>query len=252
MKNKKIWIIGCGDIGRRVAKLYTEAGDYNHALFGIVQSDKSIQACQNNGIEAVRLDLDSPDSSIIQKRLAGQFSQVDCFYFAPPPALGETDTRLQNFLSCLDKDNLPRRIVLISTTGVYGDSEGAWIDETALLKPKADRAKRRLSAENALQEWSAKYKRDFIILRVPGIYATDRLPLERLKKGLPVVNESEAGWTNRIHADDLAEACKAAMSCQDTDQIINVTDGNPSTMTSYFNQVADFANLPRPSSDFNG
>ncbi len=85
-----------------------------------------------------------------------------------------------------------------------------------------------------------------MILRVPGIYAIERLPLERLKKSLPVINAEEAGYTNRIHADDLAQACKAAMECESANQIINVTDGNPSTMTDYFNQVADFADLPRP------
>jgi nucleoside-diphosphate-sugar epimerase len=85
-----------------------------------------------------------------------------------------------------------------------------------------------------------------MILRVPGIYAKDRLPLSRIEKGLAVVNENEAGWTNRIHADDLAQVCKAAMECENSNQIINTTDGNPSSMTDYFNQVADFANLPRP------
>ena len=85
-----------------------------------------------------------------------------------------------------------------------------------------------------------------MILRVPGIYAQDRLPLSRLEKGLAVVNAKEAGWTNRIHADDLAQACKLAMDCKQKNQIINITDGNPSSMTDYFNQVADYAKLPRP------
>ena len=114
------------------------------------------------------------------------------------------------------------------------------------MNPKADRAYRRLSAEQALQDWAKRHHKEYMILRVPGIYAQDRLPLERLKKGLAVVNESEAGWTNRIHADDLAQACKAAMHCEKANQIINITDGNPSTMTEYFNQVADYAGLPRP------
>jgi len=85
-----------------------------------------------------------------------------------------------------------------------------------------------------------------MILRVPGIYAQDRLPLARLQKGLPIVRKAEAGWTNRIHADDLASACKAAMESTCSAEIINICDGNPSTMTDYFNQIADYANLPRP------
>jgi len=162
----------------------------------------------------------------------------------PPSAAVAKDTRLKRFLAKLTTP--PRRIVLISTTGVYGDSQGAWIDEDTPVNPQADRAVRRVSAEQILQRWADNTHCQIQILRVPGIYAKDRLPIARLEKGLPIVNEDEAGFTNRIHADDLARVCKAAMECETHNHIINVTDGNPSTMTDYFNHVADFANLPRP------
>jgi nucleoside-diphosphate-sugar epimerase len=61
-----------------------------------------------------------------------------------------------------------------------------------------------------------------------------------------VVNQAEAGWTNRIHADDLARVCQQAMASDIKYGIYNVTDGHPSTMTAYFNQVAEYANLPYP------
>jgi len=163
----------------------------------------------------------------------------------PPPSAGAKDTRLKRFLVNL-AEQPPRRIVMISTTGVYGDSGGEWIDETAPIKPQADRAVRRVSAEQILQRWAESTHCEIQILRVPGIYAEDRLPLARLEKGLAVVTADEAGFTNRIHADDLARACKAAMECESSNHIINVTDGNPSSMTDYFNHVADYAKLPRP------
>jgi nucleoside-diphosphate-sugar epimerase len=166
------------------------------------------------------------------------------YWFMPPQPTGETDDRLRRFLKGMDA--APRKIVLISTTGVYGDCEGRWIDENEPLKPVAARAKRRADAEAALQEWAARFRGDTVILRVPGIYATDRLPLERLRRGEPVLNAAEAPWTNRIHADDLAMVCKRAMEVAPFDAIYNATDGHPSTMTDYFNQVADFAGLPRP------
>lgn len=227
-----IWIIGCGDIGRRVAKLHKD-----YKISAIVHSATSVLACEKLGISASAIDFD-------QEITLPENIPSSIYYFMPPPSTGLEDTRLKKFLDKISKH--PSRIVLISTTGVYGDSKGAWIDENTPVKPKADRAHRRLSAEKLLINWAKQTGAEYMILRVPGIYAQDRLPLARLKKGLPIVKEAEAGWTNRIHADDLAQACKAAMQCSYSNQIINICDGNPSTMTDYFNQVADYANLPRP------
>ncbi len=232
-----IWIVGCGDIGRRVSSLYQQ--QENQTIHGVVQSETSKLACEQADIKASRINLDEPYHIPNE-----QVKDANIFYFAPPPTTGKTDPRLQAFLNAVEAR--PNRIVLISTTGVYGDSQGEWIDENTPVSPKADRAYRRLSAEQSLQYWAKQHNKEYIILRVPGIYAPDRLPLSRLKKGLAVVNIKEAGWTNRIHADDLAQVCKAAMHCKQTDQIINITDGNPSSMTEYFNHVADYAKLPRP------
>ncbi|HHC73826.1 MAG TPA: SDR family oxidoreductase [Thiothrix sp.] len=194
------------------------------------------------GLTMLQCDLDKalPDAAL--------FAQRALFYFVPPPSPSQhknnTDSRLQAVLEHLGDH--PSKIVLISTTGVYGDSQGAWIDESTPLCPQADRAKRRLAAEQAVQAWGNQWQKPYMILRVPGIYAPDRLPLARLKKGLPIVHEQEAPWTNRIHADDLARICQAAMRSTLYQQIYNVTDGQPSTMTDYFNQVADAVGLARP------
>ena len=236
MNNSNLWIIGCGDIGRRVASLYQ---DDKTIIQGIVQSEESLKACEKLNIKAQRLNFDNALPLDLDA-----FIDANIFYFMPPPSEGTEDTRLHKFLTKVK--HLPQRIILISTTGVYGDSKGAWIDESTPINPIAERALRRASAEKTLSNWAAQFDKAYIILRVPGIYAQDRLPLARLKKGLPVVKESEAGFTNRIHADDLALACKAAMASTISAEIINITDGKPSTMTDYFNQVADYANLPRP------
>ena len=231
-----IWIVGCGDIGRRVASLYQKDNIDARAL---VSSAASASQCQQLNLDTLIYDLDADNLLDSQA-----FENAQLFYFVPPPKTGVEDTRLQKFLSQVAQ--LPKKIVLISTTGVYGDSQGKWIDEDFTLNPVADRAKRRLSAENTLRNWAKRYQKEFVILRVPGIYAKDRLPLQRLKKGLPVVNEAEAGWTNRIHADDLARICKRAMEIKPASTVYNATDGSPSTMTDYFNQITDFAGLPRP------
>lgn len=234
--NQKVWIMGCGDIGRRVARLYQNEGT---KAIGWVRSEESLQLGLAQGLAMRKGDVDRGSYFSIFA-----LDEALVYWFMPPQPTGETDDRLRRFLKGMDA--APRKIVLISTTGVYGDCEGRWIDENEPLKPVAARAKRRADAEAALQEWAARFRGDTVILRVPGIYATDRLPLERLLRGEPVLNAAEAPWTNRIHADDLAMVCKRAMEVAPFDAIYNATDGHPSTMTDYFNQVADFAGLPRP------
>lgn len=234
--DQAIWIMGCGDIGRRVARLYQNEGK---AAIGWVRGAESVALGQAQGIEMRQGDMD--DGSFFPRNA---FEGRDIFWFVPPPNTGWVDSRLRRFL--LAVQSAPRRIVLISTTGVYGNSHGAWIDESTPLEPSNDRSIRRLDAEQALQAWMEKYQGDGVILRVPGIYSLDRLPLERLKRGEPVVRAEEAPWTNRIHADDLAMIAKVAMEKAPKGAIYNTTDGNPSTMTEYFNQIADYAGLPRP------
>lgn len=228
--------MGCGDIGRRVARLYQNQGI---GAIGWVRGADSVALGQAQGIEMRQGDMDA--GSFFPRNA---FEGRDIFWFSPPPSSGLVDSRLRRFL--LAVQSAPRRIVLISTTGVYGDSKGAWIDENTPTQPNNERSIRRLDAENALRDWMQQYNGDGVILRVPGIYALDRLPLERLKRGEPVVKAEEAPWTNRIHADDLAMIAKVAMEQAPKGALYNATDGNPSTMTEYFNQVADYAGLPRP------
>lgn len=237
---QQIWIIGCGDIGRRVAKRIDDLyQNVPHRTSALIRSEHSANLCQAMRMGTLIHDLDQNSPLPTE-----QFDAAEVYYFAPPPKEGEVDSRLTHFLNQLG--NAPKRIVLISTTGVYGNSQGAWIDEETPVNAQTDRAKRRLSAEFQIQQWANQYQREYIILRVPGIYAKDRLPLDRLRKKLPIVQASEAAYTNRIHADDLAEICISAMQSDLSGEIFNATDGHPGTMLDYFNQVADYAGLERP------
>jgi len=139
------------------------------------------------------------------------------------------------------------KFVLISTTGVYGDAAGDWIEETTPPHPIADRAKRRYDAEQHLVQWCELHKIQYVILRVPGIYGPNKVPLERLEAGKPIVCQAESGYTNRIHADDLAKLCLHVMMHTTEHSLYNACDGNPSTMWDYFTQLADTFGLARPS-----
>ncbi|KPK49940.1 MAG: hypothetical protein AMS22_12930 [Thiotrichales bacterium SG8_50] len=233
-----IVLAGCGYVGQRVAAKELARGNKPIAL---VRSEQSRQALVDAGINAIALDLDSL-TSLATLPVAGN----GIYYFAPPPSTGTTDTRLRSFLDSINPDQLPTRVVYISTTGVYGDCHGEWVKEDRQPMPVADRAKRRWDAEQALRDWSAQTGVAVCILRVPGIYGPGKVPTQRIEKGTPVLAESESPWSNRVHVDDLVRACMAAMDRGHPGSVYNISDGNPSTMTDYFNHIADAMGLPRP------
>jgi nucleoside-diphosphate-sugar epimerase len=141
---------------------------------------------------------------------------------------------------------LPSRIVLISTTGVYGDCNGAWINESQRLRPQTDRARRRVDAEKVIEDWHRHTGIITVILRVSGIYGPDRLPISRLERREPVLAPEQSPWSNRIHIEDLIRVCIAAARNPHPSRIYNVSDGNPSTMAEFFCKVAKTHNLPPP------
>jgi len=237
MKQQSVLIAGCGYIGTKVATLEQQSGN---AVSAILRNPHKAAALSLQSIEVILADLDQAINANLSLQNKG------LYYFAPPPEIGIQDSRIENFLNQIPGVQKPAKILLISTTGVYGDCEGCWIDESTPLHPQTDRAKRRVDAEQRLQRWCEQRNVPYIILRVPGIYAPDRLPEDRIRKGLPVLEESESPWSNRIHADDLVNICIQAMHSELTNQIYNVSDGHPSTMTDYFNHVADFLGLPHP------
>lgn len=235
---QNVVIIGCGDIGQRVAHRWQALKAH---VAGLSRNPATCEALQGAGITALRADLDEPAS------LAGLSARgALVYYFAPPPREGRKDTRLRNWLASLTKAALPQRVVLISTTAVYGDSGGDWVTEESPLQPGTDRGRRRLDAETALRDWSGQTGVPVVILRVPGIYGPGRLPRARLEKGLPVLNETESGYTNRIHSEDLATICVAAAERGQPGAVYNISDGHPGTMTEWFNAVADHLDLTRP------
>lgn len=230
-------IVGCGDIGTRVALAYAADGV---AVTGLVRTSPSLRRLLDAGIHGMQADLDQSMSPMPGVEL-GQL-----FYFAPPPPRGERDTRVERFIRWLQIQGLPEKVVYLSTTGVYGDCQGEWVDETRPPAPAADRAKRRLDAERRWLAWGESTGRPVVILRVAGIYGPGKLPLARLRGGQPMVAEADAPITNHIHSLDLVKIARVAMQRGVPGEVYNVCDGAPEPMTAYFNRVADFFGLPRP------
>jgi nucleoside-diphosphate-sugar epimerase len=139
----------------------------------------------------------------------------------------------------------PVRLVYASTTGVYGDCGGAWIDETRITQPANGRAKRRVSAEQQLRRATMRGVVAASIARIPGIYAGNRLPLARLEKGTPALIDADDVYTNHIHADDLAAILVRLVTHGRPARVIHASDDTSLKMGEYFDVVADAFGLER-------
>lgn len=227
-------IVGCGDVGCRLALRLQARG---MAVTGLVRSPASAAALGRLGIAALTVDLDA-DS------IADLPAVAWLFHFAPPPETGETDPRFAQVLDALAQP--PRRLVYLSTSAVYGDCAGRWIDEGESLKPKTARGHRRLDAERLALAYAEAHGIAAMILRVPGIYGPGRLPVERLKGGAPVLALAESPWSNRIHADDLADAAVLALARGQRRATYHVSDGQPTSISDYLLRTAAALGLPPP------
>ena len=233
----RILIAGCGDIALRVARELR--GRYH--MFGLVRRVERAAELRAAGIVPLHVDLDNRYS---MRHIAGLADTV--LHFAPPPDSGETDPRTRNLLAALSRGTLPGRLVYISTSGVYGDCGGERIDETRTPVPQTARAQRRLDAERRVRTWAIRNGVAASILRVPGIYAAERLPLQRLRTGTPAIIASEDSHTNHIHADDLARIVVAALRRAKPNRVYHASDDSELKMGDYFDAVADAHNLPHP------
>jgi nucleoside-diphosphate-sugar epimerase len=235
---KTILIIGSGDVAARALPWLTR----RFRVFALVRCAENAARLRAAGAVPLIADLDDRRSLA---RLAGIADVV--LHFAPPPAHGDTDSRTKALLAALGtRASLPQRLVYISTTGVYGDCEGAAVDETWPCRPLSARARRRVDAERRVRAFGRRTGVRTSMLRAPGIYAADRLPVERLRRGDPVLNAGEDVHTNHIHADDLARLACAAVFRGRGGRVWNAVDDTRLKMGDYFDQVADALGLPRP------
>jgi len=235
---RRLLIVGCGDVALRMARLLR--GRYR--LYGLSHTVQRYDMLREHGIVPLHGDLDAPDTLA---RLAGL--PHDILHFAPPPSQGPLDSRTGNLIQALRRSrSIPQRLVYISTSGVYGDCRGDVVDERRPLRPQSDRARRRVDAERLLRAWGRASGVSVMILRVPGIYAADRLPLERIRAGTPALAQPEDSYTNHIHADDLARIVLAALARGRAGRAYNAADGSWLKMGDYFDLVAERFGLPLP------
>lgn len=234
-----IVLIGYGDIARRLAHRLTD-----HDLVAVSRHRAERPEGHRGEWRAVAADLDRED------HLPAEAAPNDAIwiYLAPPPREGRTDPRLSHWLR--EAANHPSGLIYLSTTGVYGDRGGHRVDETTPPAPAHDRGHRRLDAERRCQDYARTHGNPHCNLRVTGIYACDRLPVEKVRRGTPVPAGPEAPWSNRIHAEDLADILRLLIGRIETGQPVtgtfNVSDNHPTPVNVTYRQIAMHLGLPQP------
>jgi nucleoside-diphosphate-sugar epimerase len=226
LKRPQLAIVGCGDVGLRLAQQL--AGRIKMVALG--RNPAIVK-----GARFVSIDLDQRRSV---KR--AQFLVQWVVYLAPPPAAGQDDPRMKHFLAA---SSSVERCVYVSTTGVYGAANGAWVTETTPLKPTELRSIRRVAAENRLRRSNIP---SACILRAPGIYAAERLPIERIQNSLPAFIPADDVPTNHIHADDLARLCWLGLFRGRNRRAYNAADGQAMMHGDYLSAVAHTFGLQAP------
>lgn len=257
---KKLLIVGFGDIAHRALPALLE----RYRVCALLRSAQRVDGCsaqrvdgcspqrvddETPSVEAIHGDLDRPETLA---SLGASPAAADLvLHCAPPPNAGSVDVRTRNLLAALNSgemsgEMLPQRLVYLSTSGVYGDCAGEFVDESRPVNPQSDRARRRVDAEHRLGDWAGGRGVRLVVLRVPGIYAADRLPLDRLRAGTPALRAEDDGYTNHIHADDLAAIVVRALEHPQAQGVFNASDDSEMKMGDWFDLVADRHGLPRP------
>lgn len=235
---KTILIVGCGDVARRAIPWLAR----RFRVLAVIRRPEERAALRALGARPLLADLDDRRSL---GRLAGIADYL--LHAAPPPPEGALDRRTRRLVGVLRSGkSLPQRLCYISTTGVYGDCLGAWADESRPPAPVTARARRRVDAESVLRGLARQSGVRVSILRAPGIYAAERLPLARLERGDPVLRAEEDVFTNHIHAEDLARAACLALFRGRPGRCYNAVDDTALAMGDYFDFLADHYGRPRP------
>jgi uncharacterized protein YbjT (DUF2867 family) len=239
-KRQRVLLIGCGDVALRMLR----QAHPRVRWLALTSSPERVPFLRGQAITPLIGNLDRPASL---RRLAGLGQRL--VYLAPPPVEGWTDPRAAFLVRALRQRSGPRAAVYGSTTGVYGDCSGEWVNECRELRPQTPRAQRRVHAESVMRIWGKGVGMPVSVLRIPGIYAPDReggTPLARLQRGTPVLRAEDDVYTNHIHADDLARACWLALWRAPAQRVYNISDDTQLKMGEYFDLAARIYGLPNP------
>ena len=235
MNKSNLILAGSGYLGESIIAEYNIIKN----TFNIIELCRSIKKNRPE-VSTKQIDFDkiTNDMSYVESSVI--------VYMAPPDTVNLKDTRLNKFLDNISNYKI-KKLIYISTSGVYGNCNGNIVNEENQLKPLTDRAKRRVNAETQIQKFCMRKKIGGIIFRVPGIYGRNRLPIKRIKERAPLIKTEESRITNLIHISDLTRlVIKALKLTNKKTEIINVSDGQAVKTTQYYEIIYNLLNIKLP------
>ena len=232
-------IIGCGYLGQRVAQEWLQAGDQVAVL---TRSRKRAAELAATGLQTLIGDLTRPET-------LPPFPACDTVLYAvgydrsSPHSIEEVYVQgLDHFLA--SASDAIGRMIYISSTGVYGQNDGSWVDESSPCEPTRPGGAACLAAEGLLTSHALGSRST--VLRLAGIYGPGRIPRRAAIEAGEPVKASENGYVNLIHVADAVKVILAAEPCSDLPPILLVSDGQPVLRAAYFQEIARLLGAPTP------
>ncbi len=168
--------------------------------------------------------------------IKNKLTDSNCILVSIPPKKN-TDLVLKNFKKDLLKGD-PKKIVYLSSTSVYGDHNGKWVDEKSKLKPISKFGKHRLQCEKKWLKFQKKNSLNINILRLSGIYSKENNAIKRLKNKNNKVFVKKNHFFSRIRVEDISQVLEKIFSSNQKGQIFNVSDNRPASSLEVYNYAA--------------
>jgi nucleoside-diphosphate-sugar epimerase len=233
----KVGVLGCGYVGLALARQLRD----DHDVVGVRRSEAGLAAVEEAGAEAVRADVTDAEA-------LDAVPDVDALVFAASSGGRGAEAARQVYVEGLRtaiesfgaRDDSPDRLVYTSSTGVYGDHDGDWVDEKTPLEPTTEKTTVLAEAERIAREVAPDYGIDGSVARFAGLYGPDRYRLERYLEG-PVTE----GYLNMIHREDAAGVVRFMLTDTDADLLLAVDD-EPVDKWDFADWLADECGVEQP------
>ncbi|MFC4990268.1 SDR family oxidoreductase [Saliphagus infecundisoli] len=236
----RVALLGCGYVGIELGRQLRDAG---HEPIGVRRSPEGIERIEDAGLEAVRADV--TDRGDLER-----VPDADSVVFAASSGGRGADAAREIYVEGLrtaieafgERDSPPDRLVYTSSTGVYGDHGGDWVDEETPIEPTTEKTRVLAEAEQIAIEESAGYGIAGTVARYAGLYGPDRYRLERYLDG-PVTE----GYLNMVHQEDAAGAVRYLLAENlARGEVVQVVDDEPVSKHAFADWLADECGVERP------
>lgn len=233
----RILIAGCGDVGATLALNLIQSG---HQVWGLKRNPDTLPA----GICPLARDLTRPDSLLPLPAIDYVFYTVAADGFSEDRYRAAYVEGVNNLIGTLKRmDQRPRRIIFTSSTSVYGQHQGEWVDEDTPARPAGFSGRCLREGEDLL--WRAPYPAT--VIRFGGIYGPDRTRLiDTLREGTATCVEQPPVYTNRIHRDDCAGALQHLLELDDPAPLYLGVDDDPAPQCEVLRWLANQMGVPEP------